>query len=159
MGFKAASSGVEQEIDWKEQAKHGTAVFFRTRRIVTEQTCKGSNHPTGHPVEVEAWLLDGPNAGQYVESIWVQAAGMVSKLDTDPNGHSAGQLEQYKNSAGGISVGLTEMTPAQHALAEAKDGELDAQEKGGSGGARTQTPVKAGAGVGSGRTYDEEPPF
>lgn len=139
----ATAGGVERDFEFtveNESVKAGAAVFFEVVREVTEKDTQDG----AHPIEVKAWVLDGPQAGTYEDSLWVFPKGMRDKIgNKTPGARAAGRLEIYK-SRGQDRVGLTSCTTEQMALAKAKNEELKA---GGS------------APAGGGAATKDSPPF
>jgi hypothetical protein len=141
MAFKSATASVESAIDLTASASRGDGLFMRFIRVVEEkETQDGQN-----PLEVDAWLLDGPDAGTFQEKMWIFPSGMRNKIDTTVGANSAGRLEIYK-ARGRDCLGLTSLTPEQVKAAEAKDEELSGSSA-------------APAGSAKGTGADEEAPF
>jgi hypothetical protein len=122
--FATAGSNIERTLNLNDpadpSAKAGAAVFIETIREVEEAE---ADNGRSHPVAVRAWVLDGPQAGGHEEDLWVFAKGVRDKISKEPGAKTAGRLEIYKK-YGSDKIGLTNLTPEQMKLAQAKNEEL-----------------------------------
>ncbi len=142
--FAGAGGDTDRAIDLEAAARESAGVFFETIREVDEHDTQDG----AHPIEVKAWVLDGEQAGAYDEKMWIFPKGMRDKVNKEPGGRSAGQLELYKGRGNRQFLGLTSMNADQRKLAQAKNEELNA------GGSKAGSKAKAAP-----DTATDEPPF
>jgi hypothetical protein len=119
--FAGAGGDTDRAIDLDAAARESAGIFFETVRVVEEKDTQDG----AHPIEVKAWVLDGEQAGAHDPSMWIFPKGMRDKLNKEPGGRSAGQLEIYKGRGNREFIGLTSMSAEQRKLAQAKNEELN----------------------------------